>query len=268
MQPKATRVFDAQHYERLNASRAEVVSHLLAEIKQPLNLRTAVDVACGLGYFSNVLNSLGLDVVAVDGRQDNVDEALRRHPDIRFERYDAEDPELRTLGSFDLVFCFGLLYHLENPLLTVRHLYAMTEKLLLAEAVIFPGDEPAMALIDEEMYDDQGLNHIAFYPTEACLIKMLYRVGFSSVYQFVQQPDHSDYRETSGSRRVRTILAAAPASVSSPQLVLAPEPSSPIRPWDATSGVSSGNAAQRLKRFAEKPLPEKLTTLKRIIKGR
>ena len=49
-----------------------------------------------------------------------------------------------------------------------------------------------MALVDEGKTEDQGLNHIAFYPTEACLIKMLYRSGYSHVYVFNVPPDHSD----------------------------------------------------------------------------
>src|SRR5580765_2579479 len=117
----------------------------------------------------------GPKVIGVDGRQQNVEEARRRFPEIAFRHCDAQDAALRALGQFDLVFCFGLLYHLENPLLTIRHLHAMTTKLLLVEAVIFPGEEPIMALVDEGMTEDQGLNHFAFYPTEACLIKMLYR---------------------------------------------------------------------------------------------
>jgi SAM-dependent methyltransferase len=261
-----SRIFDHQHYELLNSSRGAVVSRLLHELKVPLGLRTAIDVGCGLGFFSGLLRSLGLEIMGVDGRQQNVKEAQRRNPDIRFARFDAEDPSLRTLGIFDLVFCFGLLYHLENPLLTIRHLYAMTKKLLFVEAVIFPGDEPIMGLIDEAWHDDQGLNHVAFYPTEACLIKMLFRVGFPYVYEFTQQPDHADYNETSNSRRVRTMLAASLTPIISKQLALVREPHSLIQPWDVKSGLAPENAVQKLKRFVDKPLPEKMKSIRRIIK--
>jgi hypothetical protein len=187
---------------------------------------------------------------------------------VAFHKYSVEDPKLRSLGTFDLTFCFGLLYHLENPLLAVRHLHAMTKTLLLAEAVIYPGDEPVMALIDEEIHDDQGLEHIAFYPTEACLIKMFYRVGFGCVYRFRQQPNHSDYNKTPGTRRVRTMLAASALPVKSNQLELAKEPSSAIRPWEARIGEEPVTAAQKMRRFASKPLPEKVRSVQRIIKER
>jgi SAM-dependent methyltransferase len=261
------RVFDESHYGELDRTRGEVVSRLLAELRPALKLRTAIDIGCGFGYFSRFLQSLGLEVTAVDGRAQNVEEAQRRSPSVRVLHYNAEDPDLRNLGAFDLVFCFGLLYHLENPLLAIRNLQAMTQKLLLVESVIFPGNEPFMALVDEEIHDDQGLNHIAFYPTEACLVKMLYRAGFSSVLRPVRDPDHSHYHPHSRARRVRTILAAAHEPVDSKQLACVAEVSSPIRPWDPTSGIEKGDTVQKLRRFAEKSLSDKVKSVKRIIKA-
>jgi SAM-dependent methyltransferase len=264
----APRIFDAKHYERLNSSRGAVVTELLSQVKAPLGLQTAVDVGCGLGYFSGLLQSLGFQVTGVDGRSDNVEEASRRHLGVTFKQYNAEDPLLRTLGQFDLVFCFGLLYHLENPFLAIRHLHAMTEQLLFVEGVIFPGDDPTMALVDEERHEDQGLNHVAFYPTEACLIKMLYRSGYSHVYGFLHQPNHPEYHAYPGSRRVRTMLAASRSPIASELLVAMQEPSTPIRPWDSSSGIGKPDALQKLRRFVDKPLPEKVKTIKRIVKER
>jgi SAM-dependent methyltransferase len=259
-------IFDATHYEHLNSSRAAVVSELLLEFQKSISLKTTVDVGCGLGFFSGLLQSLGFDVTAVDGRQGNLEEAERRHPGVAFRQFDAEDPRLRALGQFDLVFCFGLLYHLENPLLAIRNLHAMTKHLLFIEGVIFPGAEPTMALIDEELHEDQGLNHTAFYPTEACLIKMLYRSGFSQTYRLARQPDHPDYHSTPHSRRVRTVLLASRSPVASKLLVAMPEPSTPIRPWDSLSGIPKHDALRKLGQFIMKPLPEKMRTVKRLMK--
>jgi SAM-dependent methyltransferase len=263
----APRVFDQHHYDLLNRARAEVVSQCLAELAPKLNLQTAIDVGCGLGYFSQFLKSSGLAVTAVDGRQQNVDEAQRRFPQIVFQQCDAQDSALRGFGQFDLVFCFGLLYHLENPLLAIRHLHAMTTKLLLVEGVIFPGEDPIMALVDEELHDDQGLNHIAFYPTEACLVKMLYRCGFSQAYGLARQPDHPDYHSSPDSRRVRTVLVASRSPIASKLLMTIPEPSTPIRPWDSSSGIPKPSALQKLGRFVQKPMPEKVQAVKRLMKG-
>ncbi len=247
----APRVFDLEHYDALNISRGEAVSRLLLELKEPLGLRTVVDIGCGLGYFSGLLKSLGLDVLGVDGREQNVDEAQRRFRHIPFRQCDAQDSALRDLGNFDLVFCFGLLYHLENPLIAIRHLHALTSKLLLVESVIFPGDEPIMALVDEGQTEDQGLNHFAFYPTEACLIKMLYRAGFSHVYGLHAPPRHPEYRKGKNARRTRTMLVASDNPLSSRLLDRLAEPSTNIAPWDPASGVKQDHVLQRF-RFLRK----------------
>ena len=231
----STRIFDAVNYESLNTSRAAVVSRFLSEMRAPLNLRSAVDVGCGLGYFSELLRSLGLDITAVDGRRENTEEAARRNPEIIFQTMSAEDPALPALGKFDLVFCFGLLYHLENPFLAIRHLQAMTGRLLLVEAVIFPGEAPLMGLVDEGSTEDQGLNHVAFYPTESCLVKMFYRSGFRFAYRFAPLPDHPGYRSEDGLPRIRTMLAATFEPISSNLLKGVLEPMMSIQPWDAAN---------------------------------
>lgn len=261
------KVFDGEHYERLNTSRAEVLQELLRELQPALGIRTALDVGCGLGHFSQLMSAHLFQVTAVDGRQDNVEEAKRRHPDIRFLPFDVQDPSILSLGQFDLVLCLGLLYHLENPLLAVRHLHAITAQLLIAESVTFPGAEPTMALIDEEIHDDQGLNHVAFYPTEACLIKMLYRAGYPFVFALAHQPAHPDF-EGASSWRVRTMLAASNQPIDSRLLKPVPEPRSAIRPWDPTTRpMPKLTPAQRLQNFAAKPLTEKVKTIKRIAGG-
>jgi SAM-dependent methyltransferase len=246
------RIFDAQHYESLNISRGAAVSMLLSEMIQPLGLQTALDVGCGLGHFSGLMDSCGLRVSAVDGRQGNVDEAERRFPRVSFRQFDAEDSAIRQLGKFDLVFCFGLLYHLENPMLTIRHLREMTEKMLLIESVIYPGKEPIMALVDEGRTEDQGLNHLAFYPTEACLVKMLYRAGFSSVYGFKTQPDHPEYYEGTNTRRTRTILAGTIQPAESRLLHRISETSTPVAPWDPTSGLPKRGIFQKIRSFMDR----------------
>jgi SAM-dependent methyltransferase len=262
----APRIFDIKVYEELNAARGAVVSELVSELKESLGLGSAVDVACGAGYFSGLLRSLGLNVTGADGRQQNVDDSQSRNQGIPFKRFDAEDPGIRSLGKFDLVFCFGLLYHLENPLLAIRHLHALTEKLLLVEGVIYPGDEPVMGLINETPSDDQGLNYFAFYPTEACLEKMLYCAGFAHVYKFAVMPDHPGYHKRKGLPRTRTMLAASHKPISSRFLKPVPEPNIYIAPWDAKSVATYKNSFAKLRQFTSKPLSQKIESLKRIVK--
>lgn len=81
---------------------------------QELEVRRALDLACGTGGFTRELLAAGLNVTGVDGSADMLDVARERLPEVRFEAGD-----LRTfdLGEhFDLVTCvFDSLNNLLTP---------------------------------------------------------------------------------------------------------------------------------------------------------
>jgi SAM-dependent methyltransferase len=187
-------------------------------------LHTALDLGCGVGYFSAMLRDLGMRVTAMDGRAENVAEARDRHSGIDFRVADAEDPSLTALGTFDLVFCLGLLYHLENPLRAFRNLHALTGRILLIESMVIPEEQPFFILMDEGNVEDQSLRAVSCYPSEGAIIKMAYRAGFPHVYRFRELPDHEDYRAVTGRARRRTFIAASTLTLDSPLLEVAAEP--------------------------------------------
>jgi tRNA (mo5U34)-methyltransferase len=175
-------VFDMPHTKRITKARIDFLNTLLPGLINTLGFKTALDAGCRVGYFSCYLADLGLQVSAVDGRCDNIVEAQRRHPQVRFSIHNIEDQTVRQLGVFDLVLCCGLLYHLENPFAALCNLYALTGRVLLIESMVVPSALPIVSLLDEGRSEDQSLNYIAFVPSESCLTKMLYRAGFPYVY--------------------------------------------------------------------------------------
>ncbi len=255
-------VFDQPHATRYMDARQGFLRELLPEFKEALGLRSALDVGCGIGFFSGFLREMGFRVVAFDGRPENIEEARRRNPGVDFRVADAEDPKVQELGSFDLVLCFGLLYHLENPLRAFRNLRALTGKLLLVESTCVPEEAPILYLRDEPHLEDQGLNALGCYPSEGGLIKMAYRAGFSGVYRFARPPDHEEFRDGLGRKRSRTVLAASPGPLSFPFLVVAPEPTTVSDLW-STDRTGVTRMFQRLGRFLRRPWPEKLAAVRR-----
>jgi len=230
--------FDAPSALELTRARQDFLRQFLGEIRKQAGLQKALDVGCGVGHLSKLLHDLGFEVVAMDGREENVIEARKRYPGITFFTADAEKVTNET-GQSDLVLCAGLLYHLENPFRVIRNLHALTSKVLLVEGMCTPGTGTTMELLDEGTSKDQGLNFVAFYPTEPCLIKMLYRAGFPFVYLFRRLPEHPVYRDSIQRKRERTMMVAAKEQLSSANLVLAQEPVRPVvglfDPW--TTGV-------------------------------
>lgn len=247
-------IFDQPHQAEYMERRRAFLAPLLLEWKRELGLRTALDVGCGVGYFSALLRDSGLQVTAVDGREENIVEARSRHANIEFRVCDVEDPALTALGTFDLVLAFGLLYHLENPFRALRNFRALTGKLLLVESLFVPGDAPMLLLLDEYAVEDQSLAAVSCYPTENAIIKMAFRAGFPNVYRFREYPDHEQFRDMGGRDRVRTLLAAATCEVSSPVLEPATEPfARPDRLTKERKGISK--LFHRLGRGFKRPLP-------------
>lgn len=234
--------FDQSRYLRLINARGETIRAVVAELKDALGVSTALDAGCGVGFFAQILQECGLNVGAFDGRMANVLEARKRFPEIPFEQGDIETPGILALGKFDLTLCFGLLYHLENPMLAIRHLRALTNKGLLLESMCIPGNSAGMVWREEPAAADQSLTDIALYPSEACLVKMLYRAGFATVYRVAELPDHDDFRETPLHARRRTVLFASVVSAQVAGFEKIDEPRDIADPWSKTA-ASSGTAS-------------------------
>src|SRR5260370_29542688 len=158
--------FDQREYRQLIEARGETIQRAVTKLKPVLKLSSAVDAGCGVGFFSQMLAECGLNVCGFDGREENVAEARRRFPDIPFGEGDIEERAILQLGRFDLVLCFGLLYHLENPLLAIRNLHRLTEKCLLLESMCLPEESTWMLLRQEPDQDDQSLTDMACYASE------------------------------------------------------------------------------------------------------
>jgi FkbM family methyltransferase len=258
-------VFDENQYLMHIEARGRLISRFVPELKAAVGLETVVDAGCGLGFFSSLLRECGLKVRGFDGRQENVDEACVRHPGIPFNQGDIEDSAIVGLGTYDLVLCFGLLYHLENPMRAIRHLRALTGKALFLESMCIASEGQYMLLREEPRNETQSLTDLAFYASEGCIVKMLYRSGFSAVYRLSPLPDHDDFRETQEHTRRRTVLLAAHAPLALSGLTHLPEPHEAANPWDKPVPVTTkvvrrlrslGSFPVRVVRFWRKPLHE------------
>ncbi len=252
-----TLIFDNENYAQFSQARINLLQTFLPELQRQLGLHTALDVGCGTGFFSEFLRDTAFRVSALDGRKENVDEAQRRVENVDFRQADIEDPSLHTLGTFDLVLCFGLLYHLENPFRVIRNLFALTGKVLVIESMCVPDESSLLYLLDEGKLEDQGLNYVALYPSEGCLIKMMWRAGFPFVYRFRALPDHEQFRDTADRKRSRTMLVGSQIRLEIPALVLAKEPGNLLDPW-ATPGIG-----MKAKSFLSRPWSEKLQAMRR-----
>jgi SAM-dependent methyltransferase len=210
--------FDCPEALRINKARMDSVKELILELKSSIGIHSVLDAGCGVGHLSKALWELGIPkIIGIDARRENVEEAQKRHSFGSFRCVDVED--LPNGQSFDLVFCFGLLYHLENPMRALRNVRAVTGKVLLLETMINTKVKPTLLLMDELRSINQGVRYLAFYPSESCVAKMLEAVGFPFLYRLKILPDHPNFRRKLLRKRARTIVVASTVELKSPHLI-------------------------------------------------
>ncbi len=112
------------------------------------------------------------------------------------------------LGRFDIVFCFGVLYHLRHPLLALDRLSAVCDQAIFVESAILDDYSPYRGgighgyadghMVMELFYPDSqyGNNDTNYWvPTLHCLGHMVRSTGFGKVdgEKLVQNPTEVPY---------------------------------------------------------------------------
>lgn len=202
---------------------------IVTHFGESLTTIRALDVGCHEGFYTFALRQLGVpEVLGLDYREEN----LRRArfvagqlgiSGVQFAQADAEELNPAALGSFPLVLCYGLLYHLENPMRVLRRLHALTGELLVLETQVVDEVEGVaewgsqawtrpfhgiLAVIDEtgeyrEGNPETGSTPIVTCPSPRALRFLLTAAGFRDV-QTVQPPPDAYEQLARGKRMVVT----------------------------------------------------------------
>lgn len=182
-------LFDQPFYREITEARLD---HL-ASLDLPVDGRSVIDVGAGIGRLSEFFAQRGCDVLCVDGREENITELRRLYPDRRAAVVDVESDDLLAHGSFDVVFCYGLLYHLADPLAFLRRAATICRELLIVETCITDSRERVLFLIDDPDDPTMALHRVASRPSPAYVVAGLHLAGFEHVYSPVQLPRHKDF---------------------------------------------------------------------------
>jgi SAM-dependent methyltransferase len=183
-------VFDAPNAIAINQAR-------MANLKaMGLSLagKRILDIGCGVGHLAARLVEMGSTVVCVDGRDQNIASLRARYPHLEAHVGNVESEPLSRFGRFHIVFSYGLLYHLENPIQSLRNMEAVCDEMLLLETIICDHQSAIVRVEDESTDVNQALGGIAGRPTPHYVVLALNRVGFPYVYAPITPPDNEDFR--------------------------------------------------------------------------
>ncbi|HEX2444922.1 MAG TPA: methyltransferase domain-containing protein [Vicinamibacterales bacterium] len=184
---------------------ANLVKHafpsLLEACGGSLKGKRVLDVACNCGGFSVEAAKLGAEyVLGVDIVDHYLEQArfikrVLKLNQVEFRTQNIDTIEVETVGEFDVTFCFGILYHLENPAGVMRRLSAVTRRVMLVDTDVMPmrfNKKPywLMNTVTQWTPDSKAVTtsrwrteavSIQFRPTMSAVVELLKVVGFKTV---------------------------------------------------------------------------------------
>jgi glycosyltransferase involved in cell wall biosynthesis/SAM-dependent methyltransferase len=93
-------------------------------------IRRVIDIGCHRGWHIENILSVEFshaEIIGVEPKLDNYLECVKLKTDkINFLQLDCRDLRQETLGVFDVVWCWGLIYHLDDPTLLMKSLQSIT----------------------------------------------------------------------------------------------------------------------------------------------
>ncbi|WP_242059844.1 FkbM family methyltransferase [Oscillatoria sp. FACHB-1407] len=181
--------FHNEHYQRHNQRRLE---HL-ASLRLDLTGKTVLEVGAGIGDHTGFFVDRGCRIVSTEGRPENLDVLRSRYPDIMVRQLDMDAPDPTLTDMFEIVYCYGLLYHLEYPAEAIAYLSGRCSDLLLLETCVSFGDEDVTYPFQEPEDDpSQAMHGFGCRPTRLWIRNTLAR-HFEYVYLPITQPNHPEF---------------------------------------------------------------------------
>lgn len=184
-----TDVFWSSHYVRHNQRRLE---HL-ASLRLPIAGVSVLEVGAGIGDHTSFFLDRGCRVVPAEPRGDNLALLRKRYPGLRIEQLDLDDPGDDIRDRFEIVYCYGTLYHLQRPAEAIAFMSKHCSGMLLLETCVSRGDTEEINLVSElEEDQSQSIHGMGCRPTRPWVFNRL-KEQFSYVYMPTTQPWHEEF---------------------------------------------------------------------------
>ncbi len=156
------------------------------------NLSRVLELSCFEGGHTIALAERCDEVVAIDGRQRNIEKATESvsragYDNVTFHCLDLEQPIPEALGKFSAVFCLGLLYHMHNPVRLLKDIRRLSPEVYISTHVGEPKSEhegyKGWWYAETAPQDPRsGLLPKSFWPAKTELMRAMHDCGWDKVY--------------------------------------------------------------------------------------
>lgn len=172
-------IFEARYYRESELSRlANLFAH--TDVEQWRGMRV-LEVGAGIGHLGDAFVQLGFDVTSTDGRPEHV-EAMQARGRQSFV-LDLDQRHVDTVGDFQLILAFGVLYHLARPEEFLRSC-AVKGQVLLLDTVVCDERDPVIKWVSESggwLGQDQAVGRRGCRPSPSWVEQTCRDAGFADV---------------------------------------------------------------------------------------
>lgn len=188
---RAVDVFRADAYMQHTQRRLE---HL-ATLGLDLYGKRVLEVGAGVGDHTSFYLDRDCTVTTSDARPENIlamQERFAGNPKVQIQALDLDYPAAVS-GKYDIVHCYGLLYHLKKPAEAIRFLCKHCDDLLVLETCVSYGNKAEVNLIDEPAHmHSQAFSGTGCRPTRPWIMQQLQQ-HMPHVYVTQTQPAHPEF---------------------------------------------------------------------------
>jgi hypothetical protein len=153
-----------------------------------------LELGAGHADIGAFLAGLGASVVCLEGRARNIAFARAKHAGcarLRIEQRDL-DGDFSSVGRFDLIVNFGLLYHLENVDAHLRCCFPIADDMVLETVVSDSTDPHFIAVVPERSdVDEEALGGKGSRPSPLYVERIARENGFAATRCFTPDLNHS-----------------------------------------------------------------------------
>ncbi len=174
---------------RLNQRRLE---HL-ATLGVPLHRTTVLEVGAGIGNLTSFFMDRGCEVTTTEARPENLKVLAARFPSAKTLFLDLDCPATEFTPQFDIVFSYGLLYHLKKPAEAIEYMARQCRGILLLDTCVSFGTHEAQNPVTEPKdHVSQAVSGVGCRPTRRWVFNQV-KKHFPFVYMPETQPNHEQF---------------------------------------------------------------------------